>query len=423
MEQSLPRAESRGKSTVSRGTALLAAALVLSLLGCAEELRGRPPLDDGLYYPIAGAVDQANGLLYVVNSNFDLAYRDASLVAVDLNTHKFVPGFASFGSFPADFLLVPSKDGKKSTGYLAVRGDNSLTWFTSSPEGDGVTLECSDDGKGSGCSGDHVITDTVLPAEDDAADSEDEEVTLGSDPFALALIPAHDEMPARLFLAASKSGTLSLFDLEDDGKPVLSAQSGMVAGAHTAALDPATGLIYVTNRLYPYLYRFEVVESDSGPKLQSLDPVPLPSPYAASGQYGRGMAFSGDGRYLLLAYRAPAGIAVVDALPEESDWAPSLVDFVPVGPKPGQVRLFPTGPGGKELAYVVCYGDDSVWVVDPEALLVVDRFEVGAGPYDMVVHLSDKPRGYVVNFLDNSVSVVDLDPVSPWYHQTVAEIH
>ncbi|MBM4355213.1 MAG: hypothetical protein FJ109_15755, partial [Deltaproteobacteria bacterium] len=235
---------------------------ILLLLGCAEELRGRAPLDDGIYYPIAAAVDEANGLLYVINSNFDLAYRQASLVAVDLETNQLVPGFASFGSFPADFLLLPAKEGKGSTGYLAVRGDNSLTWFTSAPDGEGIRIDCSDDGDGTSCDGDHVITEGKLKLD---GEEEEQDVTVGSDPFSLAFLPAHEEVPDRLFLAASKDGTLSLFDLSASGKPTLVAQSTMAAGAHTAALDAATGLVYVTNRLYSYLYRFRIVEGEEAP--------------------------------------------------------------------------------------------------------------------------------------------------------------
>ncbi len=97
---------------------------------------------------------------------------------------------------------------------------------------------------------------------------------------------------------------------------------------------------------------------------------------------------------------------------------------MPLGSRPGNLQVLPSGPGGGDVAYVPCYGDDTLWAVDVETLLPLAIIPVGAGPYDVTAGYSDGlKRAYVTNFLDHTVSVVDIDPTSPYYHTQIAEIH
>jgi DNA-binding beta-propeller fold protein YncE len=127
---------------------------------------------------------------------------------------------------------------------------------------------------------------------------------------------------------------------------------------------------------------------------------------------------------LLVAYRTPAGLVAIPASDENETFAQGPLTFVPLGARPGQVRVFPSGQDGREVAYVVCFGDDTVWMVDPATLLPLGRFSVGAGPYDMAAVLKkDVQRGFVSNFLDDTVSVVDLDPThDKTYHRQTGVI-
>jgi YVTN family beta-propeller protein len=99
--------------------------------------------------------------------------------------------------------------------------------------------------------------------------------------------------------------------------------------------------------------------------------------------------------------------------------------MIPLGSKPANVRVFKSGLGGKEMAYLMGYGDDRVWVVDLDTLQPVAEIPVGAGPYDMTAALGEGSarRGYVSCFLGHRVAVIDLDPASPYYHTRIAEIH
>ena len=399
------------------------AVLFLLTVGCSEEFQGRPPVTADLHYPISVAVDEARGLLYIVNSNFDLAYRAGSVVSVDMDTNRFVEGHVAVGSFPGEFALVSGEGGLGMYGYLAVRGDNSLTWFeVADGSGDkAVSFLCNDDGDAddTDCSGDHVLTegDYVDPETGDV-----DEIDLGSDPFGVAHLPGTDGEPDRIVVGAMRGGELTLFDVGEGGRPVLADQQVLLSGLHTVAADPATGIVYVSNKGYPFLYRFEVEWDGERSTLTQLSSVQLPAPYS-SAQYARGLAFAGGGQFVLVAYRNPVGILVVhgaDAAPEE---AQNPVGFIPLDSQPGNVRVFPSGPGGSEMAYVPCFGTNKLWVIDVDSWLPSAIIEVGQGPYDVSAVMGEKMRGYVTNFLDHSVSVLDLDPASPYYHTRIAEIH
>jgi len=369
------------------------------------------------------AVDEETGRLFVVNSNFDLRYRAASMVGVDLDSHAVSGPHISFGSFPGDLVLAGLKDGKSRAGYLAVRGDNSLTWFSISGSGDSVSLVCSDSGDKSECSGDHVVLEGELPVDDDELELEPEPVDVGSDPFGLAFIPGDSERPDRLVVAAVNDGVVSLFDLGQSGAPELISQLDLAQGLHTLAVDPAAGIIYISDKSYAILYRIRIEEGTETAELDKLSSVVLPAPYS-SAQFGRGLALAHGGKEIVVAYRTPPTVLVIEAADESPEYDQTTMAAIPMASKPGQLRIAPSGLSGQELAYVVAYGDDAVCAIDLDARVPVARIEVGAGPYDMqVVFTDDMKRGYVSNFLAHTVSVIDLDPDSPYYHTQIAEIH
>lgn len=396
--------------------------ILLTCLGCAEEFQGRPPLTDGLHYPLATAVDEVTGRLYVVNSNFDLAYRAASMVTFDLATNQLATGVATFGSFPGAFLLSDSTNSANRFGFLAVRGDNSLTWFSVEGEGEELTFVCSDDADDPGnCGGSHVMTEGILDL-----DGDETTFSLGADPYGLGFLPGNEEMPDRLVVAAMKGGQLSLLELSDADvpvAPVLVDRASLAAGLHSVAVDQATRIIYLTNKQFPLLYRFKVTESSSGARLERLSSVTLPAPYS-SVEYGRGIAFADGGQRVLVTYRTPAALLFIDGADAVPALPQAVVTNVPVGAKPGIVEVAESGAGGAEVAYVPCYNDDTLWAVDVATATPIAVVNVGAGPYHVSLAFSEKvKRAYVTNFLDHTISVIDIDPASPFYHTHIAEIH
>jgi DNA-binding beta-propeller fold protein YncE len=79
-------------------------------------------------------------------------------------------------------------------------------------------------------------------------------------------------------------------------------------------------------------------------------------------------------------------------------------------------------PGDGERAYVSCFQDGQLYVVDPRGLSSVeDIILVGRGPYTVVASASHK-KVYVTNFLEDTVAVIDVSPTSPDRNRVVLRI-
>lgn len=399
-------------------------ALVLLGLGCSEEYQGREPIINGLHYPLGMAADQDNGLLYVVNSNFDLAYRDGSIVSLSLDSLKFQTPHVLTESFGGDFLLTKNAAGDQR-GYVAVRGNNSVTWFSVKPPaaaGASPVLDCGNLGNEdpAACVGDHVLIDGVPPEGYD--DPDVDELEVGSDPYGLGFIPGNQGEPDRLVSAAMRDGTLSLMEIQDDGKPVLVDSVTLTSGLHSVAVDPLTRQIYVTTKSYALIYRYQVIYLDGLAKLDLVDVITIPSPYS-NANFARGLAITPDGKYALVATRTPNSLLVLDAAESSLPDSERAVRVVPLAGTPAQVRVFASGEDGAALAYVLSFSDDRIWAFDTQTFQPRAVIRTGAGPYDMAAVITPKlKRGFVSNFLDHSISVIDLDATSETYHQIIQEV-
>ncbi len=98
----------------------------LFFMSCASEQLSDPTPKDKLIYPVTLSVSKDGKRLFVANSNFDLRYRGASIVVIDLETQKIIPEETKIlDSFLADMevdndenlLFVISKDSGKLYAY------------------------------------------------------------------------------------------------------------------------------------------------------------------------------------------------------------------------------------------------------------------------------------------------------------------
>jgi len=395
--------------------------------GCAEEFQGREPLDKGLHYPLGMAVDEIHGLLYVVNSNFDLAYSLASVVSVSLDGVKsgnweFKSANAAMESFPGEFILVRGSGGDQR-GYLSVRGDNSVTWFNvlSPGAGGGVpVLDCGglDEGGSAVCVGEHVIAKAPAP---EWAEDEDE-IVVGSDPYGLAYVQGRDGEGDYLVSAGMRDGAMALMQIGADGKPVPVDRITVTPGLHSLAVDPVTRDIYATTKSYPVVYRYRIAYPAGKPKLELVSAITMPAPFSTA-DFGRGIAVTPDGRYALVASRTPNALLVMDAQVSPLGDSERAVRAIPLDGKPGQVRVFASGKDGASVAYVLSFSDDRVWAFDVASLQPRAVIRTSDGPYDMAAIINDKMKlGFVSNFLQHTISVIDLDFASETYHTIIGEI-
>jgi len=401
---------------------------LLLLSGCSE-VNGEPPVFDGLHYPVSVAVTPSGDHLFVANSNFDLGKRHASVVVVDLEDRGFIADSAvSIGAFPGMLTVAPAGAGGKTRAvYLPVREDDSLTWFEVDWNAGAPALVCDDPDVPSShrrCAGRYVVTR--------GSDDDGDEIGVGNDPFASIYLPGRIGEPDHVVLASLRSGSLDLFSVDEaDGAPALLDRLVVTQGLNDLAVHEPSRTLFVTAKYSPVVLRVEVETDEDGSHLSGLAPLSLPLTTASS-DIGRSLAFTSDGARLLIAGRSPDALMVYDTTSQGSEEPDvSLLGIVPMGSDPAQVRIFPSGPGGSDRAYVVSLANNSLYVVNPESLSVEARIRIGpsnAGP-DLtgispfaMTWSPARGEAYVANFLGHSVSVVDMDPTRDTYHTVIEEI-
>ena len=73
------------------------------------------------------------------------------------------------------------------------------------------------------------------------------------------------------------------------------------------------------------------------------------------------------------------------------------------------------------LAYVVCFADKVIFVIDTETGAVRGRILTGDGPNGFEIDAANK-RAFVANFAEQTVGVIDLDPTHSSYRRMVLRI-
>jgi DNA-binding beta-propeller fold protein YncE len=136
----------------------------------------------------------------------------------------------------------------------------------------------------------------------------------------------------------------------------------------------------------------------------------------------RGIAFSEDGTRALVVDRAPPGLVLIDTSLEDGLPRNEIIDAVALCPEPS--LLYMKKVGGANRAFVVCFAAGTAYVVDTDALRVVDTILLGQGPNAMAFALDDptQPLAFVANYVENVIGVIDLLPGSPTEHQLIARI-
>jgi len=347
---------------------------------CSSEAARNPDASRFVRYPIALAADPSGRWVYVLGANFDRSFRNGVLKIVDTASNTFVDNVGvEVPSFAAGLgLELAGAPTPTAVRLLATsREDDSLTLVDISG-GAKPTLDCGvADSKGL-CNSAHRYADAAsLP--------------IGNDPVDLSIVPL-DADHARVHVAATADGRVTILDMDSAPSPSklpLRYVDHLLFGYGVSAVraSPLTGRAYVSNNFTNALftYRVDGDGTKASPYTAAVEPtIILPS--GGGGEYGRGMALSTDGGRLYLAYRSPAAVIVIDIAPGASG-APrnSIIDVIGVGRRPAHVAVAPTGPGGSDLVYVSCYGEDAIWVVDPQRGAVVGIIGLEHAPYGLAV--------------------------------------
>lgn len=359
----------------TRAVLLGLAGLLLSASGCTQSIGLPQDTSEGLRYPIALVPDPAGTHLFALGANFDRLYRAGTMRTIDTATDTYLTNSAGqvvtaeVPSFGGSFAVDASQGATSTALRLIVpaRDDDSLT-ILDVAETAPRALSCGADPETGICNGNHRIAASsgVYP--------------VGDDPFAVALSDAPDGRRL-VHIAASTNGQMSLFDF-DPKAPEVSLRAldtaAMPAGLHSIAVSTLNRRVYVTSTRTSAIQTYRVAPTGDPDKPWSIEQeASVVLPASGSNDYGRGMAFSSDNSRLYVAWRSPAALQIVDVVPERPDFpglgAPynRLVDTIELGAKPSMLAVAPTGPGGRDLVYVSCYGEDAIWVVDPQLRSVV----------------------------------------------------
>lgn len=435
--------------------ALLALAVLAGCPASAEDVR---PPDDGFYFPTGLAISPDEKFLFVSNANSDLRYGSSSLLVLDLDVvDGVVRDWIDADSVPAGCsqdlddraaIICPEEHEGNNVQYLRQgagvrlgnfvgevklqqldngnlrlfvpsRGDPSITWvdFDTAAE----VLECGGEGAYPRCDGDHQLEQ--LRDDPDLAG-------LSSEPFGLYV----DGVNGYVVVAHLTSGNISLASSPpDDSEPPLlvDVKGGFFATSRTTGLRGAVAvegrqpgdpndLLYVTSRGESRIQMLHVEQPSD-----EVYPLLVPTDYfflntVFPAEESRGMVFSADGNRAHIINRRPPTLITVDtSLDTEGRPTNEVIQATELCPQAGLVTLADVGQGDR--AYVTCFRDGQIWVIDPEAASLESVINVGRGPHAMAVSISRRQM-YVTNFLENTVAVIDLTPGVPTEDRVVVRL-
>ncbi|MGE0550120.1 MAG: YncE family protein [Kofleriaceae bacterium] len=429
--------------------------MVTGLAACTATGDAVHPDDDTVFFPTGMVVAPDDSVAFVANANSDLRYDSGSVIVLELdvvdqvvtswlagdpgdcvqdsdrietlicNEAKFIRDRAGVrvGNFATDMAL---QDRGAGTARLIVptRGDPSIAWI----DWDGTQLSCSSSG------GDNTLCDdahrlTTVHNDSDIAG-------LPQEPFGVFADSANDfAMVTHL-----GDGSVTLIDSPRGGNAqIADVLTGVFQGDPQLGLPGATGvagrtpnaagdIVYVGSRTEDRIQTFTV-----GRPVNAAPPYLLPGEYFFLNSVGetsgdaresrdtRGMAFSPTGELLYVVNRRPPSLQMIDTSIGPGG-APinETIGAVDICRQASTVAIADTGDG--ERAYVSCFQDGQIYVVDPRGLGRVDDIVlVGRGPYSAVVAPTRK-KLYVTNFLEDTIAVVDIAPGSPTRNRVVLRI-
>ncbi len=438
---------------------LLAATATLASAGCPASGEDVRPPDDQWFFPAGLDISDDDRFMFVTNSNSELRYDSGTVVVVDLavvsdmvdewlttgvpladtpdcedccevdgaytytmvcNESRAILADATVrtGSFATEIDTQTLEDGRERL-FVPVRADPSITWIDFTP--DAPMLDCGGSGVYPACDEDHRMTQMRNDLDLDVIPSE---------PFGIFV----DSGNGYAVVSHLSTGTVSLVDAPTDGSApmVADAIGGLFAVNPNTLARGATGvagrqpgspsdLVYVTSRAESRVQMLHVYRPDQADAFPTL----VPSNYffldrVLPSDNSRGIAFSDDGNRAHVVNRDPPMLLTVDtSLGADGFPRNQLLSAVEICPQAALVAMADVGRG--ERAFVSCFRDAQVWVVDPVSSVVESIVSVGSGPHALGVAPS-RQLLLVANFLEDTVSVIDLAPGSATENRVVLRL-
>ncbi|MCA9666505.1 MAG: hypothetical protein KC503_12980 [Myxococcales bacterium] len=366
------------------------------------------------------------------------------------------------GDFPGE--VRTSADGTRV--FVAARGRTEVVWADVVPSGDSARLQCNDSPEPTcspdadncavvDCDLDHVINYSPLL-----------EDTLPSEPFGIryhALQAVHIDTDGRrrtctdgvstvpcdcgstpecdetltvgcceprpdvdhVYLAHLSGGEVSLLLSSDAGVELVHYQGGFfnsrggIRGGFAIAPSvpgDARSPIFVSSRVDSALASF-VVEAERIVRVRRVGLGAL-----SPGDDVRGIAFGPGGNVIYAIDRAPSTLVAVKLRDDDGQPINEPLWTTEVCAEPSILKLAKDPEDAQTmLAYVVCFADKVIFVIDTETGAVRGRILTGDGPNGFEIDAANK-RAFVANFAEQTVGVIDLDPTHASYRRMVLRI-
>jgi DNA-binding beta-propeller fold protein YncE len=444
-------------------------AVLLLVCSCTASASQVEPPADQIYFPTGLAVAPDDSVLFVANANSDLRYDSGSISVIDLafvdqmvadwesttlpgdgctqdTDHRETQvcpqsGFISMGAgarvgnFATDIAIQDTGGGTLRL-IVPTRGDPSISWV----DWDGARLSCNSNGEAFALCDDVHRLSFVTPVGVQTGSGCD----TSTNPLCAQLVADEpfdafaDSTNQFAIVTHLTTGDVTLIDSPIGGNATI---ADVVQGLFAA--DPLTGLrgsTGVAGRTPGQTGDIVYVGARSENRIQTLTvgrPVNA-SPYLIPGNYffldtigvpavpagladTRGIAFSPTGDRMYLINRRPASLQVFDtSLGPEGFPQNQGIGGTAICRQSSQLVVTDAGDG--ERAYVTCFQDGQVWVIDPTGIAsVADVIDVGRGPY-AVVAAPTRKKIYVTNFLEQTVAVIDVSPASAYRDRVVLRI-
>ncbi len=442
----------RGSKTVPmRSASLLLCGLVAGCTADASEVRPKP---DELFFPTGAAVSPDDSVLFVANANSELRYDSGTVGVIDLaevdriasdwSVHGGVPAgctpdpdhsetlvcteslfmFASasarIGNFATDIAIQDTGGGTLRL-IVPTRGDPSIAWL----DWDGTQLKCNKSAQGFAlCDETHRLS--YVHDDPELLGLPDEPFDAFADSAGEFAVVTHLTTGAVTLVSSPIGGNAEIADVTGgffaaDPLTGLRGATGVAGRTPTASGD----IIYVASRSEDRIQTFTV-----GRPVNNVEPYLVPGNYfflnLIGGNSGgssdtRSLAFSPTGDRLYLVNRRPPSLQIFDTSMSATGVPKNQgIAATDICRQVSTLTVMDAGDG--ERAYVTCFQDGQLYIVDPRGFSTVeDVVLVGRGPYAVAAAPSRK-KVYVTNFLEDTIAVIDASPTSIYHNRVVLRI-
>ncbi len=438
-----------------------ATAIFLLFLGIGCDQSGEPPPPARLNFPIAIGISPDQQVLFIANSNFDLAFNSSSLQAYSLSVLNdsldaqacsedvadrcgVIPvedardDLASLDIEPISGLLlsevyigsyasgmgVGTRAGGGHRVYLPVRSDANLTFVDVDTSG---RLSCGEGFAAPGAP--YACTDAFRQGNDETATVRS--IELPSDPVGIHVGPLSDVVTgggavlpeANYVMLAHRDGRASLFFDEEAGFDVAPRLIHTIAGLPRElvglTVDPVTKMAWAPSAFVPLVGRVGVAfdgavdEPDRSFLFNAGDLVVRGIDTGRSGVGDtRAVRFDPrpDVRRAYILSRLPRAMLTVDI--DDSVGELSLTGIVELGLGPSRFEVSHFEAEGRTLAFVSCFDAGDLYVIDVDLQRLIGIARGIGGPFEIAIDsvTPGRRRIYVLDFRQSVVRVLDLEP-------------